>query len=62
MFMVQGSTLLLNMFFGVLVNKSFGVALQINNAFTQLGNSIIIALRPAMIKAYAEEQSLYFWK
>ena len=59
MFMVQGSTLLLNMFFGVVVNKSFGVALQINNAFTQLGNSIIIALRPAMIKAYAEEQYDY---
>ena len=60
--MIQGSTLLLNMFFGILVNKSFGVALQVNNAFTQLGNSMIMALRPAMIKAYADGQHKYLHK
>lgn len=60
--MIQGSTILLNMFFGILVNKSFGVALQVNNAFTQLGNSMIMALRPAMIKAYADQQHEYLLK
>ena len=47
---------LLNIFFGATINAAFGVALQINNAFGALCNSIIIPLRPAMIKAYAEEK------
>ena len=52
--MQQGNIILLNIFFGATINAAFGVALQINNAFGSLCNSIIIPLRPAMIKAYAE--------
>lgn len=57
--MIQGSTILLNVFFGPIANVAFGIALQIDNAFTALGNSMIMALRPPMIKAYAEENHSY---
>ncbi len=60
--MQQGNIILLNIFFGATINAAFGVALQINNAFGALCNSIIIPLRPAMIKAYAEENFSYLNK
>lgn len=52
--LIQGNTLLLNVFFGPLVNVAFAVALQINNAFTVLCNTIILAFRPPMVKSYSE--------
>lgn len=60
--MQQGNIILLNIFFGATINAAFGVALQINNAFGALCNSIIIPLRPAMIKAYAENNFIYLNK
>lgn len=60
--MQQGNIILLNIFFCATINAAFGVALQINNAFGALCNSIIIPLRPAMIKAYAEENFSYLNK
>ena len=53
---IQGNSILLNIFYGPLSNASFGIAVQINNAFTVLYNCIIMAFRPAIIKAYAEQQ------
>lgn len=53
---IQGSTILLNVFFGPIVNAAFAIALQINNAFIALGNTMVLSFRPAMIKAYAEKQ------
>lgn len=53
--MIQGNSVLLNIFFGPLSNAAFGIAIQINNAFTSLYNCIIMAFRPAIIKAYAEQ-------
>ena len=52
--LMQGNTILLNVFFGPLLNTAFAVALQINNAFTALCNTIIVAFRPAMVKSYAK--------
>lgn len=57
--MIQGNMILLNIFFGPLVNTAFGIALQINSAFNSLCNCIVIAMRPAMIKAYADNSTLY---
>jgi O-antigen/teichoic acid export membrane protein len=57
--MQQGNIILLNIFFGPIINAAFGIALQINNAFNALSNSIILPLRPAMIKAYAEKNNDY---
>ena len=53
---IQGNTILLNTFFGPVIIASFAIALQINNAFNTLCNSIVLAFRPAMIKAYAEDK------
>lgn len=57
--MFQGNTVLLNIFFGPVANVAFAIALQINNAFGTLANCIVLALRPPMIKAYAEENRDY---
>lgn len=57
--MIQGNTILLNIFFGPIVTAAFGIALQINNAFNALCNSLVLAFRPPMIKAYAEKKYDY---
>ena len=53
--MNQGSMILLNIYFGPLVNAAFAIALQIQNAFNSLCNSFVLPFRPAIIKAYAEK-------
>lgn len=57
--MIQGNTILLNIFFGPIINAAFAIALQINNAFTALCNSVVMALRPAMIRSYASNDRDY---
>ena len=57
--MLQGNTILLNIYFGPIIVAAFGIALQINNAFNSLSNSMVLAFRPPMIKAYAEQQNDY---
>lgn len=59
MTMVQGSALLLNFFFGSLTNASYAIATQLSNAFTTLSNNMILSVRPAMIKSYAEGNGIY---
>lgn len=51
--LIQGNTLLLNRFFAPVINAAFAVAVQIQNAFIQLCNSVVLAIRPAMIRSYA---------
>lgn len=60
--LIQGSTILLNVFFGPVIVAAFAVSLQINNAFGTLCNSMVMAFRPAMIKAYAEKNFGYLNK
>lgn len=57
--LIQGNTLLLNIFFGPIITAAFGIAIQIYNAFCALCNSIVLAFRPPMIKAYAEQRTDY---
>lgn len=56
---IQGSILILNSFFGPIANAAFAVANQLYNAFSSLSNSIVLSFRPAMIRAYAEEERDY---
>lgn len=51
--MTQGSVIILNIFFGPIVNAAFSIANQIYNAINSLSNSIVIAFRPAMVKSYS---------
>lgn len=60
--MFQGSIILLDMVFGPLATVPFAIAQQINNAFNALSNSMLLAFRPAMIKAYASRQFDYLNK
>ena len=57
--MTQGSTIILNVFFGPIINAAFGIANQIYNAINTLTNSVVIAFRPAMIKAYSSNEKGY---
>ena len=60
--LIQGNTILLNVFFGPAIIAAFAISLQINNAFSTLCNSMVMAFRPAMIKAYAEQNYNYLNK
>lgn len=55
----QGSIILINIFFGPITNAAFGIAQQINNAFSSFSNAMILPFRPAMIKAYTEGRREY---
>lgn len=55
--LIQGSAILLNIFFGPLANAAFAIATSIYNAFLSLGNSIVLAFRAPMIKAYASGEN-----
>lgn len=50
----QGTTILLNMFFGPVVNAAKGISIQISNAVNQLCNNFQMAARPQIVKNYAE--------
>ena len=55
----QGNTVLLNIFFGSITTAAFAISTQIMHAFQSLGNSIVLAFRPQMIKSYAENNYSY---
>lgn len=50
----QGLNILLNMFFGPTVNAARGIAYQIQGAVTQFSNNFMTAVKPQIIKSYAE--------
>ena len=52
-FMSQGLNLLLNMFFGPVVNAARGVAVQVQAAVVQLGGNLQMAMTPQITKTYA---------
>ena len=57
--LIQGSSILLDIFWGPLLVTSFGISLEINTAFSALSSSMVLSFRPAMIKAYAENDMDY---
>lgn len=50
----QGINILLNVFFGPIANAAYAIANQISSKVTEFSNGFYMAVRPAMIKAYAE--------
>lgn len=50
----QGLNLLLNVFFGPVVNAARGIAYQVQGAVTQFSTNFMIAVKPQIIKSYAE--------
>lgn len=53
----QGLNILLNMFFGPTVNAARGIAYQVQGAITQFSNNFMTAVKPQIIKLYAEGKS-----
>lgn len=50
----SGVTLLINMFFGTVLNASTGIANSVSNAIGGFSGNIIMAIKPQIIKRYAE--------
>lgn len=50
---VQGSALIINMFFGTMLNASFGVATQVNNMIKTFSQSLNQAAIPQITKSYS---------
>lgn len=52
----QGVTLLLNMFFGPVINAAQGIAVQVQTAITRFSENFQKAMHPQIILAYAEKE------
>lgn len=50
------NTILVNIFFGPIANAAQAIAFQISSALNTFSGSFIMALKPPMIKSYAEHQ------
>jgi O-antigen/teichoic acid export membrane protein len=60
--MAQVNTILVNIFFGPLVNAARAISFQFSMAVSSFSNSFLMAIRTPMIKSYAEESYLYLNK
>lgn len=56
---VSGSNLVLNLFFGPAVNAARGIAMQVNAAVVRFTDSIMTAIKPQIIKSYAQGEINY---
>ena len=54
--MGQGLNMLLNMYFGPTVNAARGIAYQMQGAIGGFGNNFMIAVKPQIVKFYAENK------
>lgn len=55
----QGVAILLNMFFGPVANAAQSVARQVGNALQLFSGNFLTAIRPPLIKSYAEHNFTY---
>ena len=55
-FKEQGVNVLINLFFGVLLNAARGIAMQVYGVINQFSNSIAQAIQPQITKSYAAGQ------
>ncbi len=58
----QGINVLLNIFFGPVVNASKGISSQVNSAVNNFGMNFFTAVRPQIVKSYANKNIPYFLK
>ncbi|MDR3094995.1 MAG: lipopolysaccharide biosynthesis protein, partial [Bacteroidales bacterium] len=57
----HGVNILLNIFFGPIVNTARAVAFQIYGAITQFVNNLYISSRPQITKYYAQNETTSMW-
>lgn len=58
----QGINILLNLFFGPIVNAARGIVLQINHALVNFSDNLMTAVRPQLVKSYAARDYSYLRK
>lgn len=58
----QGGNILLNLFFGPIVNAARGIAMQVSSAATAFVNSFMTAVNPQITKSYAAGEYDYMMK
>lgn len=56
---VQGTNIVMNLFFGPVVNASRGIALQISSVAIRFTESIMTAFKPQIIKSYGSKDVAY---
>lgn len=52
----QGISILLNLFFGSIINAATGIALQVQNTINWFSDNFLTAIRPHIIKTYASKE------
>ena len=57
----QGSNIIMNLFFGTLLNAAHAISTQINGVITQFINNIYLATRPPITKLYAQNKKVEMW-
>lgn len=60
MTVVQGISIFLNLFYGVVANAAMGIANQVNSLLNTLLNSFSTSYKPQIIKSYASNDTVYF--
>jgi O-antigen/teichoic acid export membrane protein len=58
----QGINILLNLFFGPLLNAAKGIASQVNSVITSFSNNFMKAVYPQIVKSYVNKNTDYMWK
>ena len=58
----QGTNILLNLFFGPIVNASRAISVQVSSALNNFSNNFFVAVRPQIIKSYAAQNYEYLKK
>lgn len=56
---VQGINIILNLFFGPVVNAARGIAVQVNGAVARFTDNVMTAIKPQIIKSYAAQEHDY---
>ena len=59
---MQGINIIMNLFFGPLLNAAHAIAQQINGALNQFINNVYMATRPQITKLYAARQTEDMWQ
>ena len=60
--MMQGNTILVNVFFGPVASAARAISMHVSSAVSMFSSSFITALRPPMIKSYAEGNDEYLMR
>ena len=57
----HGINIMLNLFFGPVLNAARGIAVSVNSAIVSFSNSFKQALNPQLMKSYAQNNPEYMW-